>query len=79
MVAVVVIGLWLATRRARPEVIERGWAAYAAAAIAGPLALLMGGGSVADVGDPAWTGMVVGLVCGRRDPLRQLRFCDSSG
>jgi Domain of unknown function (DUF4126) len=62
-VAVVVIALWLATRRARPEVLERGWAAYAAAAIAGPLALLMGAGSVADVGDPAWVGMVVGLVC----------------
>jgi hypothetical protein len=63
VVAVVVIALWLATRRAKPEVLERGWAAYATAAIAGPLALLMGGGSVADVGDPAWTGMVVGLAC----------------
>jgi hypothetical protein len=63
VVAVVVIALWLATRRARPGVLERGWPAYAMAAIAGPLALLTGAGSVADVGDPAWVGMVVGLVC----------------
>jgi hypothetical protein len=63
VVAVLVIGLWLATRRARPEVIERGWAAYATAAIAGPLALLEGAGTMADGGHPAWIGMVVGLVC----------------
>jgi hypothetical protein len=62
-VAVVVIALWLATRRARPEVLERGWAAYATAAIAGPLALLEGAGSMADGGHPAWVGMAVGLVC----------------
>ena len=47
------------------EVLERGWAAYATAAIAGPLALLEGAGSMADRGHPAWVGMVVGLVCGR--------------
>jgi hypothetical protein len=63
VVAVVVIALWLATRRARPEVLERGWAAYATAAIAGPLALLEGAGSMAGGGHPAWPGMVVGLVC----------------
>jgi len=62
-VAVIVIALWLATRRARPDVLERGWAAYATAAIAGPLALLEGAGSMADRGHPAWTGMLVGLVC----------------
>src|SRR3954469_21762807 len=63
VVAVVVAALWVATRRARPEVLERGWAAYATAAIAGPLGLLMGAGSMADGGHPAWTGMVVGLAC----------------
>jgi hypothetical protein len=63
LVTVLVVALWLATRRARPEVLERGWAAYATAAISGPLALLFGAGSMADGGDPAWVGMVVGLVC----------------
>jgi hypothetical protein len=62
-ITVVVVALWVATRRARPEVLERGWAAYATAAIAGPLALLMGAGSMADGGHPAWVGMVVGLAC----------------
>jgi hypothetical protein len=62
-VTVVVVALWVATRRARPEVLERGWAAYATAAIAGPLALLEGAGSMAGGGHPAWVGMVVGLVC----------------
>jgi hypothetical protein len=63
LVAVVVVALWLATRRAKPETLERGWAAYATAAIAGPLALLEGAGSMADGGHPAWIGMVVGLIC----------------
>jgi hypothetical protein len=63
LVAVVVVALWLATRRATPETLERGWAAYATAAIAGPLALLEGAGSMADGGHPAWIGMVVGLIC----------------
>src|SRR3954462_3106360 len=63
VVTVVVLALWVATRRARPEVLERGWAAYATAAIAGPLALLLGAGSMADGGYPAWVGMVVGLAC----------------
>jgi hypothetical protein len=63
LVAVVVVALWLATRRAKPETLERGWAAYATAAVAGPLALLEGAGSMADGGHPAWVGMVVGLVC----------------
>src|SRR5262245_23035349 len=55
-VAVVVIGLWLASRRARPEVQERGWVAYTTAAIAGPLALLEGAGSMAGGGHAAWVG-----------------------
>jgi hypothetical protein len=63
VVTVVVLALWVATRRARPEVLERGWAAYATAAIAGPLALLEGAGSMAGGGHPAWVGMVVGLAC----------------
>jgi hypothetical protein len=63
LVTVVVVALWVATRRARPEVLERGWAAYATAAIAGPLALLEGAGSMAGGGHPAWIGMVVGLAC----------------
>jgi hypothetical protein len=63
VVAVVVIALWLATRRARPEVLERGWAAYATAAVAGPLALLAGAGSMADGGHAAWIGIAVGLLC----------------
>src|SRR3954451_7400531 len=63
VVTVVVLALWVATRRARPEVLERGWAAYATAAIAGPLALLEGAGSMADGGHPAWVAMVVALAC----------------
>src|SRR5262245_40255629 len=63
LVAVVVVALWLATRRAKPETLERGWAAYATAAIAGPLAALEGAGSMADGGHPAWIGIVVALIC----------------
>ena len=63
VVTVLVLALWVATRRAPPEVLERGWAAYAIAAISGPLALLEGAGTMADGGHPAWIGMVVGLAC----------------
>jgi hypothetical protein len=63
LVAAVGVALWLVTRRATRQALERGWAAYAAAAVAGPLALLQGAGSMADGGHPAWVGMVVGLAC----------------
>jgi Na+-transporting NADH:ubiquinone oxidoreductase subunit NqrE len=64
LVAGVGVVLWVVTRRATTESLERGWAAYATAAITGPLALLQGAGSMADRGHPAWIGMVVGLICG---------------
>jgi hypothetical protein len=62
-VAVVGLALWVLTRRATVKDVERGWVAYATAAVAGPLALLFGAGSMADGGHPAWVGMVVGLLC----------------